>query len=456
MGFAEDHLIALVDEGLGNSAYLVDLGDGRALAVDASRDLRALSAAADRRGLRVAFAADTHLHADFLSGAVQLGHDHGAAVLASAAGRRVFPHQGLADGDEVDLGGLTLRALATPGHTDEHLSFLLLDGGRPLGVFTGGSLIVNSAARTDLLGASRTEELARAQYRSLRRLTRLPDETAVWPTHGAGSFCSAPPGAERTTTIGTEKRANPLLAAPDENTFVSRLIASLGSYPAYFDRLAALNRCGPAVLTATPTLPALDTERVRALLADGGHVVDVRPAARFAAAHIPGSISIPLRGTFATWLGWLLPAGDPIAFVTEEDQDLSEIVWQAYKIGYERLAGRLFGGMTAWQEAGLPTSATAFVTPDQAPAAPYLDVRQTAEYTAGHVPGAVHLELGALAAHTAEVPGGAVVACGHGERAMTAASVLERAGHTDLTVLNGSPGDYAAAHGRRLTMGAAR
>ncbi|MEV6053668.1 MBL fold metallo-hydrolase [Streptomyces sp. NPDC052107] len=456
MGFAEDHLIPLVDEGLGNSAYLVDLGDGRALAVDASRDLRALHAAADRRGLRVAFAADTHLHADFLSGAVQLGHDHGAAVLASAAGRRAFPHQGLADGDEVDLGGLTLQAVATPGHTDEHLSFLLLDGGRPLGVFTGGSLIVNSAARTDLLGAGRTEELARAQYRSLRRLTRLPDETAVWPTHGAGSFCSAPPGTERTTTIGAEKRANPLLAAPDENTFVSRLIASLGSYPAYFERLAELNRRGPAVLTATPTLPALDTEQVRALFADGGHVVDVRPAARYAAAHIPGSISIPLRGTFATWLGWLLPGGDPIAFVTEEDQDLSEIVWQAYKIGYERLAGLLSGGMTAWQMAGLPTSATAFVTPDQAPAAPYLDVRQTAEYTAGHVPGAVHLELGALAAHAAEVPGGAVVACGHGERAMTAASVLERAGHTDLTVLNGSPRDYAAAHGHRLTVGAAR
>ncbi|MFE8947288.1 rhodanese-like domain-containing protein [Streptomyces sp. NPDC007856] len=456
MGFAEDHLIPLVDEGLGNSAYLVDLGEGRALAVDASRDLRALHAAADRRGLRVAFAADTHLHADFLSGAVQLGHDHGATVLASAAGRRAFPHQALADGDEVDLGGLTLLALATPGHTDEHLSFLLLDGGRPLGVFTGGSLIVNSAARTDLLGAERTEELARAQYRSLCRLTLLPDETAVWPTHGAGSFCSAPPGAERTTTIGTEKRANPLLAAPDEDAFVSRLLAGLGSYPAYFERLAELNRRGPAVLTAAPTLPALDPEQVRTLLAGGGHVVDVRPAAEYAAAHIPGSISIPLRAQFATWLGWLLPGEDPIACVTGEGQDLPELVWQAYKIGYERLAGRLPGGMTAWQEAGLPTSATAFVTPDQAPAAPYLDVRQTAEYAAGHVPGAVHLELGALAAHTAEVPGGAVVACGHGERAMTAASVLERAGHTDLTVLNGSVGDYAAAHGHRLTGGAAR
>ncbi|MER5545955.1 MBL fold metallo-hydrolase [Streptomyces sp. NPDC002589] len=454
--FADDSLIPLVDEGLGNSAYLVDLGDGRALAVDASRDLRALHATATRRGLRVAFAADTHLHADFLSGAVQLGHDHGATVLASAAGRRVFAHQGLADGDEVDLGGLTLRALATPGHTDEHLSFLLLDNSTPLGVFTGGSLIVNSAARTDLLGAARTEELARAQYRSLRRLTRLPDETAVWPTHGAGSFCSAPPGTERTTSIGAEKQANPLLAAPDEEAFVSRLSASLGSYPAYFDRLAELNRRGPAVLTAVPSLPALTAGQVRALLADGGHVVDVRPAARYAAGHIPGSLSIPLRDQFATWLGWLLPGEAPIAFVTDEDQDVSEIVWQAYKIGYERLAGRLPGGMTAWQQAGFPASATAFVTPDQAPAAPYVDVRQEAEYVAGHVPGALHLELGALAAHAAEVPHGAVVACGHGERAMTAASVLERAGHIGLTVLNGGPGDYAAAHGRHLTEGGAR
>ncbi|MGW2422984.1 MBL fold metallo-hydrolase [Streptomyces sp. NPDC001709] len=456
MGFADDHLIPLVDEGLGNSAYLVDLGDGRALAVDASRDLRDLRAAATRRGLRVAYAADTHLHADFLSGAVQLGHDHGATVLASAAGGRAFEHRGLADGDEVALGGLTLRALATPGHTDEHLSFLLLDGSRALGVFTGGSLIVNSAARTDLLGAERTEELARAQYRSLRRLTRLPDETAVWPTHGAGSFCSAPPGTERTSTIGTEKRANPLLAAADEDAFVSRLLASLGSYPAYFDRLAEHNRRGPAVLTAVPRLPALGTGQVSALLADGGHVVDVRPAAHFAAGHIPGSVSIPLRAQFATWLGWLLPGEDPIAFVTGEDQDVPEIVWQAYKIGYERLAGRLSGGMTAWREAGLPTSVTPFVTPGQAPAAPYLDVRQSAEYAAGHVPGALHLELGALAAHAAEVPRGAVVACGHGERAMTAASLLERAGHSGLTVLNGGPGAYAAAHGRQLTEGDAR
>ncbi len=451
MGF--DPLIPLIDEGLGNSAYLVDLGDGRALAVDASRDLRTLHAAAERRGLRVAFAADTHLHADFLSGALRLAHEHGATVLASAAGGREFAHRGLVEGDEVDLGGLTLRALATPGHTDEHLSFLLLDGGRELGVFTGGSLIVDSAARTDLLGPGRTEELARAQYRSLERLTRLPDDTAVWPTHGAGSFCSAPPGAERTTTIGAQKRSNPLLAAPDEDTFVRRLLGSLGTYPAYFDRLAEANRRGPAVLTAAPTLPALDAAALRALLTDGGHVVDVRPAADYAAGHIPGSLSIPLRDQFATWLGWLLPDGARIAFVTGEGQDPSEIVWQAYKIGYERLAGRLAGGMAAWRAAGLPESATAFVTADRAPRTAYVDVRQEAEFAAGHVPGALHLELGTLAPRAADVPDGAVVACGHGERAMTAASVLERAGHTGLTVLNGGPGGYAAAHGLTLAEG---
>lgn len=453
MGFADDHLIPLVDEGLGNSAYLLDLGDGRALAVDASRDLRALHTAAERRGLRIAFAADTHLHADFLSGAVQLGHDTGATILASAAGRRAFDHRPLVDGEEVDLGGLTLRALATPGHTDEHLSFLLLDGSRELGVFTGGSLIVNSAARTDLLGPQRTEELARAQYRSLQRLTALPEEVAVWPTHGAGSFCSAPPGTERTTTIGAQKQANPLLGAPDEDSFVAQLIASLGTYPAYFDRLGEINRRGPAVLTAQPLLPALSAPQVRALIADGGHVVDVRPAADYAAGHIPGALSIPLRDQFATWLGWLLPDTAPLAFVTGADQDLSEIVWQSYKIGYERLAGHLAAGMDAWLADSNPQNTTAFLTADRAAGRPYVDVRQESEFAAGHVPGAIHLELGGLSGATADAPHGPVVACGHGERAMTAASLLERAGHRDVAVLDGGPADYAAAQGQHLVEG---
>jgi glyoxylase-like metal-dependent hydrolase (beta-lactamase superfamily II)/rhodanese-related sulfurtransferase len=453
VGFAEDHLIPLVDEGLGNSAYLVDLGDGRALAMDVSRDLRAVRRAAGRRGLSVAFAADTHLHADFLSGAVQLGYDDGATVLASAAGHRAFPHTPLADSEEIDLGGLTLRALATPGHTDEHLSYLLLDGARELGVFTGGSLIVGSAARTDLLGPDRTDELARAQYRSLRRLTTLPDATPVWPTHGTGSFCSAPSGSERTTTIGAEKAANPLLAAPDEDTFARRLIAQLGSYPAYFDRLGEINRRGPRVLTGAPAVPPLTAAEVRQLLGSGAQVVDTRPAAAFAAGHIPASVSIPLRDQFASWLGWLLPEDQPLVFLADGEHDLAEIGWQASKIGYERIAGHLTGGMEAWLADGGHQTTTEFLRPAGVHGRRYLDVRQSAEYAAGHVPGSVHIELGALAALAAETPAGAVLACGHGERAMTAASLLERAGRTDVAVLDGGPGDYAAAHGQRLVEG---
>jgi glyoxylase-like metal-dependent hydrolase (beta-lactamase superfamily II)/rhodanese-related sulfurtransferase len=450
LSFTPDHLIPLVDEGLGNSAYLADLGDGRALAVDASRDLRDLREAASRRGLRVAFAADTHLHADFLSGAVQLAADDGATVLAAAAGRREFPHAALADGDEIDLGGLTLRALATPGHTDEHLSYLLLDGARELGVFTGGSLIVGSAARTDLLGTGRAMELARAQFHSLRRLATLPAATSVWPTHGAGSFCSAPPGAARTTTIGAEQAANPLLAAPDEDAFARQLLASLGSYPAYFGRLAEQNRWGPLPVVGTPGLAPLAPAAVRSLLASGGWLVDVRPVADFAAEHIPGAVSIPLRGQFATWLGWLVPAGVPLSFVLTPGQDPAEVAWQALKIGYEQLAGQLAGGMTAWRADGGPVQATELVTADRIGGRAVLDVRQAGEYRAGHVPGAIHLELGSLAAMTPAAPAGAVVMCGHGERAMTAASLLRRAGRAGLAVLAGGALDWSAATGRPL------
>jgi glyoxylase-like metal-dependent hydrolase (beta-lactamase superfamily II)/rhodanese-related sulfurtransferase len=452
MGFADDHLIPLVDTGLGNSAYLVDLGDGRALAVDAGRDLRALRTAAERRGLTVAFAADTHLHADFLTGALQLAADDGATVLASAAGHRAFPHTALADGDEIDLGGLTLRAVATPGHTDEHLSFLLLDGTTELGVFTGGSLIVGSAARTDLLGADRAEELARAQYRSLRRLAELPDTTAVWPTHGAGSFCSAPPGAERTTTIGAQKQANTLLAAPDEGTFVRELLSSLGSYPAYFDRLAETNRRGPAVLAAAPALPALPAAAVRELISRGAQIVDVRPVPGFAAGHIPGAVSIPLRDQFATWLGWLLPDDASLVFVTAPGQDLAELTWQALKIGYERLVGHLT--MHAWIADGGDQATIELLTADRIGDLPVLDVRQQSEREGVHIPGAVGIELGELAARADEAPEGAVVHCGHGERAMTAASLLQRAGHKDLAVLEGGPTDWAKATGRPLQEGA--
>ncbi len=445
-------IVPVVDEGLGNSAYLVDLGDGRALAVDVPRDLRAVRAAAGRHGLTAAYAADTHLHADFLSGALQLAADDGAQILASAAGGRAFGHRALADGDEVDLGGLTLRAWATPGHTAEHLAYLLLDGAHVLAVFTGGSMLVGAAARTDLSGPEQTEALARSQYASLGRLLTLPDATPVYPTHGAGSFCSAPPGAERTTTVGRERATNPLLAAGDEDAFVKTLLASLGTFPGYFLRLPEENRRGPAVVPSTPALTPLTPGQVLAIQNDGGQVIDVRPVPAYAAGHIGGSLAIPLRDAFATWLGWLVPdPAIPLVVVADPGQDLGEVIWQALKIGYENLAGTLAGGMPAWEAAGQPVIATPLLTPGQVSPATVIDVRQASEFAGGHLPGAGNVELGALTSQATRLPDGPVVTmCGHGERAATAASVLERAGHAGVAVLTGGPPDWAQATGRRL------
>jgi rhodanese-related sulfurtransferase len=448
-------LVPLVDEGLGNSAYLVDLGDGRALVVDVSRDLRAVHAAAARRDLSVAFAADTHLHADFLSGAYQLGATCGTRVLASAAGDREFTHTGLHDGDEVDLGGLRLRALMTPGHTHEHLSFLLLDGDHEVGVFTGGSLLVGSAARTDLIADDRTEELTRAQYASLRRLAGLPGDVQVWPTHGAGSFCSAPPGAERTSTIAHELATNPLLHAADEDSFVAQLLGSLGSFPPYFRRLGEINRIGPALLDRDPTLAPLNVDAVRDRLAEGAVLIDARPVEGFAAGHVRGAISIPLRPVFASWLGWLAPADRPLIIVRDPNQDVDEVAWQAAKIGYDNLIGELDGGMNAWAAAGHGVTTTALTHADQLADRRVLDIRQRAEYLTGHLPGAVHVELGDVAQRAAELPvEPTVVMCGHGERAMGAASLLEQAGHRDLVVLDGGPIDWVEATGGELATGA--
>ncbi|MDP1804137.1 MAG: MBL fold metallo-hydrolase, partial [Acidimicrobiales bacterium] len=215
-------IVALVDEGLGNSSYVVDLGDGRAMVVDPARDPGPYLAEAEKRGLRIAVSLETHLHADFVSGSRELA-DRGSQVVAALAADLEHPHRGMADGEEMDLGGMNLMALATPGHTPEHLAYLLRDGNRPVALFSGGSLLVGAVARTDLTSPERTEELARALWRSIQdRILTLPDELIVYPTHGAGSFCSVAPGGERVTTIGRERSSNPLLAAPDEDAFVAR------------------------------------------------------------------------------------------------------------------------------------------------------------------------------------------------------------------------------------------
>jgi hydroxyacylglutathione hydrolase len=446
----------VVDKGLGNSAYVVELGDGRALVVDPARDPTPYLELARWRRLRVAYAAETHLHADFLTGSRELAAADGAEILAPRASRLGFAHRGLEDGEEVDLAGLTLRAPATPGHAPEHVSLLLLDGGRPLALFSGGALLVGTVARTDLASPELTEPLARAAYRSLQRLLSLPDELAVYPTHGAGSFCSAPVGGQRTTTIGAERRHNRLVAAADEDTFVDELLAGFGSYPPYFLRLRERNRVGPELLGAGwRALRLLSADQVRQHVAAGGVVVDARPVTDFAAGHIPRSLSIALRPAFASWLGWLVDDTQPLVFVLDEDQDRGELARQCRTIGYDHLVGELAGGMAAWRAAGLPETQLPLVEAEHLGDQPalVLDVRQANEVAEGRLPGAVAVELGALGGDRlpAELPEGPVtVMCSHGQRATTAASLLERAGHKDLRVALGGPEDWRRATGRAL------
>jgi len=437
-------VLPLVNEGLGNSAYVVDLGDGGALVVDPERDPRRCLDLLEQHGLTARFAVETHLHADFVSGGRELV-GIGAELLAPAGSHLSFPHRPLEDGDELALGGLTLEVIATPGHTPEHLAYLLRDGSWPLGLFSGGTLMAGGVARPDLLSPEQTEPLARAAYRSITgRLLTLPDDLPVHPTHGGGSFCSAAPGGERTTTIGQERASNPLLVGdPDEDAFVERLLGGLGTYPPYFLELRDVNRAGPRVLgPQPPTLPRLSLDEADTAMADGAQLVDVRSVEAFAAGHIPGSVSIPWRVQFATWLGWLVRRDRPVVFIADDTVDRTDLVWAAWTIGYERLTGELADGVAAWQAADRGLSCARLVGREGAKGRQVVDVRQRSEFAAGHAPGALHVELGSLTEDTQTVPSGPVLLhCGHGERAMSAASLLERAGHRDIAVFAGGPDD---------------
>lgn len=432
---------AIVDEGLGNSSYVVDLGDGGGLVVDPERDPRPYLAELGRRRLRPRFVVETHLHADFVAGARELVAA-GADLWAPADSDLTFPHRPLRDGDEIDMDGLVLRVIATPGHAPEHLSYLLLDGARPIGLFSGGTLMAGGAARTDLLSPDQTEPLARAAYHSIRdRLFTLPDDLVVYPTHGAGSFCSVGSGSERTTTIGREKASNPLLAGDaNEEAFVQRLLGGYGSYPPYFLELREVNRRGPRVHGANLSpLPQMSIGDFDKALANGAELIDVRVIEAFADGHVPGSLSNPWRDQFATWLGWLVPRSAPVVFVADETVDRRDLLWSALKIGFENILGELEGGMSAWIEAGRPTSRLPIVEEDPG-GRTVIDVRQTSEYESGHIPQALHIELGLLAESAGDLPDDdLLVHCGHGERAMTAASLLARSGHPNVAAFKGVP-----------------
>ena len=309
--------------------------------------------------------------------------------------------------------------------------------------------MVGTVGRTDLLGLEPREDLARQLFRALRdEILTLPDDLAVYPTHGAGSFCSAPGATERTTTIGRERATNPMLAVPDENDFVEQLLAGFGSFPTYFLRLPEVNRRGPRLYRTVPALDRVSVAKLSELLADGAVVVDVRRIEDFATGHIPGALSIELRPVFASWLGWLVEPERLLVFVVGEDQDRSDLVRQCLSVGYEHIAGELEGGMTEWRAAGRPEATIKIVGPD-ALGDTVVDVRQRSEYVAGHLPEAAHIELGSLPEMLDAVPPGPVVMmCGHGERAMTAASLLTA--RRDVSVLSGGPDDWTKTTGRSL------
>lgn len=445
-------IVSIVEEGLGHSSYLVGLGDGSALVIDPARFPDRQRRTAAERGWRIAWTADTHSHADYISGSPELAAE-GATFLASRGAHLEVAHRPVDAGESVALAeSVELRAIATPGHSPDHLCYLLVAEARPVALFSGGSLMVGALGRTDLLGDERREELARDLFRSLHaEILSLPAELPVYPTHGAGSFCSAPAGTARTTTIGRERAANPLLGIDDEDEFVTELVSGLGSYPTYFRRLPEINRRGPHLYAEVPGLARLDLETVRRRLAEGAVLVDARPIDAFSRAHPTGALSIQHRSVFASWLGWLVDLDRPVVFVLDDGTDRAGLVRRCLTVGHEAIIGELDGGLATWTAAGLPVSSIPIVGSSEV-AATVVDVRQDSEWTAGHLPGAVHVELGALTG--AAVPDGPVtVMCGHGERAMTGASILEARGHRQLSVLAGGPGDWHHATGLDLQTG---
>lgn len=443
-----------VDEGLGHSSFVVDLGNGTALVVDPPRipDRQVRSAAA--RGLAIAVTADTHSHADYVSGSPMLA-SRGATFLAPKDAHLEMAHRGVSPDEELELGpGVTLRAVPTPGHTPEHLAYLLYEDDQPVALFSGGSLMVGTLGRTDLLGPELRDGLARQLYRALHdEILSLPDELAVYPTHGAGSFCSAPGATDRTTTIGRERATNPLLQAPDEHSFVAQLVAGFGSFPTYFSRLPEVNRHATRAYDRVPALDRVPLDQFRALLDAGALLVDARPMVEFANGHVPGALSIELRPVFASWLGWLADPDGLLLFVLDDDQDREDLVRHCLDVGYENLGGELDGGIAAWRARNLPEARIIVVQPDEIDA-PVLDVRQRGEFVTGHLPDAVNIELGSIEARieaVAENP--LVVMCGHGERAITGASILARHGRREISVLTGGPAEWQAVTGHDLATG---
>jgi hydroxyacylglutathione hydrolase len=426
-------VVTIETAGLGDRSYLVHDGE-QAAVIDPQRDIDRVLAAAAAAAVRITHVLETHIHNDYVTGGLALAAAAGADYVVAAAEEVSFDRVPAGDGDRFRSGRLTLTAMATPGHTPGHLSYVLDPGtGTPVAVFTGGSLLFGAVGRTDLISPEQTTALTRAQYHSVRRLAgELPDPVAVYPTHGFGSFCSATPTSGSSSTIGAERVSNIALTS-DEESFVKELMAGLGAYPRYYAHMGPANRHGPAAPDLTAPHPAGPDELRRRITA-GEWVVDLRQRRAFADRHLAGSISVEFGDPFATYLGWTMAWGTPLTLIGDSAGQVTRAQRELARIGIDQLAAAATGTtdqLAAGQLSSYPVSDFAGLAAGWGRAGRVvLDVRRPDEWQAGHLAGAVHIPFWELEGRSGDLPAGEIwVHCASGFRASIAASLLDRAGH---------------------------
>lgn len=438
--------VEIVETGdLGDRSYVVHDG-AVAVVVDPQRDLDRVERYLDQHGLRVAAVAETHIHNDYVTGGYELARRTGADYLVNADDPVRFERVGVRDGDERTYGGLTVRAMATPGHTHTHLAYVVSDADAPApAVFTGGSLLYGSVGRTDLLGEEHTDTLTRAQFRTAHALAdTLPDETAVYPTHGFGSFCSSGSASGGdSSTIGEEKQRNDALTESDEDAFVEQLVANLTAYPAYYAHMSPRNLEGPGAADLSAP-EQVDPAELRRRIQAGDWVVDLRSRTVYPDAHLAGSIGIELGDQFSTYLGWLIPWGTPLTLVAESADDVAAAQRQLVRIGIDRPQGSAVGpideladghGTESYPRVDFTRLRERVGEGGQGTDFQVLDVRRDDEHAAGAVVDAAHVPMHSLLTRLDEVPDTELwVHCASGFRASVAASLLARAGRDVVLV----------------------
>ena len=432
-------VVAVDTPALGDRSYLAH--DGQvAVVVDPQRDIDRVLDLAAARGVRITHVFETHLHNDYVTGGLALARATGAAYHVNAADQVAFDRVPASDGDLIEVSPvLRVRVMATPGHTFTHLSYVLEAGGHAHAVFTGGSLLYGSTGRPDLLGQAHADELARAQFASAHRLAaELPEDADVYPTHGFGSFCSATQSEGTSSTIGQEKRVNPVLTA-DEERYVTDLLAGLDAYPAYYAHMAPANAAGPAGPDLSPPHQA-DASELRRRIEAGEWVVDLRNRTAFAAGHVPGTVSFALDDGIATYLGWLIPRDAPLTLLGQSPQQVSAAQRELARIGIDRPAAAASGRPQDWA-GGQPLRSYPVARFADLEAVRHhrpvvmLDVRLPLEWADSHIDGAVHIPLHDLTARLSELSAGEVWAyCRTGHRASIAASILDAAGRSVVAV----------------------